>query len=80
LSSEWYLAEGYTVDLAEQVLLLSNPSADQVVVDVAFHTASGTIEPSVYNGLPVQPYSVRVIDVGVEGGGARGEESVGVSV
>ena len=22
----------------------------------------------VYNGLPVQPYSVRVIDVGVEGG------------
>ena len=80
LSSEWYLAEGYTVDLAEQMLLLSNPSADQVVVDVSFHTASGMIEPSVYNGLPVQPYSVRVIDVGVEGGGARGEESVGVSV
>lgn len=80
LSPEWYLAEGYTVDLAEQVLLLSNPSADQVVVDVLFHTTSGTIEPSVYNGLPVQPYSVRVIDVGVEGGGARGEASVGVSV
>ena len=80
LSSEWYLAEGYTVDLAEQMLLLSNPSADQVVVDVSFHTASGMIEPSVYNGLPVQPYSVRVIDVGVEGGGARGEASVGVSV
>ena len=80
LSSEWYLAEGYTVDLAEEMLLLSNPSADQVVVDVSFHTASGTIEPSVYNGLPVQPYSVRVIDVGVEGGGARGEASVGVSV
>ena len=80
LSSEWYLAEGYTVDLAEQMLLLSNPSVDQVVVDVSFHTASGMIEPSVYNGLPVQPYSVRVIDVGVEGGGARGEASVGVSV
>ena len=80
LSSEWYLAEGYTVDLAEQFVLLSNPSADQVVVDVAFHTSAGLMEPSAYTGLPVNPYSVRVIDVGVEGGGARGEASVGVSV
>ena len=80
LSAEWYLAEGYTVDAAQQFVLLSNPSADQVVVDVAFHTASGLMEPSAYTGLPVNPYSVRVIDVGIEGGGARGEASVGVSV
>ena len=80
LSEEWYLAEGYTVDSAEQFVLLSNPSADQVVVDVAFHTASGLMEPSAYTGLPVNPYSVRIIDVGIEGGGARGEASVGVSV
>ena len=80
LSAEWFLAEGYTVDSAEQVVLLTNPSADQVVVDVAFHTSAGLMEPSAYTGLPVNPYSVRVIDVGVEGGGARGEVAVGVSV
>ncbi|MDA2945441.1 MAG: DUF5719 family protein [Actinomycetota bacterium] len=80
MSSTWYLAEGYTVDAASDQVILSNPSADQVVVDVAFHTAQGTQRPAAFTGLPVPPRSVRVVDVAAPGAGARGESSVGVSV
>ncbi len=80
LAPEWYLAEGYTVDQADEQVILANPSADQVVVDVAFHTAQGTQRPAAFTGLPIPARSVRVVDVATPGAGARGESSVGVSV
>lgn len=80
LASTWFLAEGYTVDSAADQVVLSNPSADQVVVDVAFHTAQGTQRPAAFTGLPIPPRSVRVVDVNTPGAGARGDASVGVSV
>lgn len=80
LSDSWFLAEGYTVDAATDQVILSNPSADQVVVDVAFHTAQGVQRPAAFTGLPIPPRAVRVVDVNAPGAGARGEASVGVSI
>lgn len=80
VASTWFLADGYTVDEAENLVIISNPSADQVVVDVAFHTAQGVQRPSAFTGLPIAPRSLRVVDVATPGAGARGEASVGVSV
>ncbi|MGA1344689.1 MAG: DUF5719 family protein [Ilumatobacteraceae bacterium] len=80
VSPTWFLADGYTVDEASNLVIVSNPSADQVVVDVAFHTRQGVQRPSVFTGLPIAPRSLRVIDVATPGAGARGESSVGVSV
>lgn len=80
VSSTWYLADGYTVDDAENLIVIANPSADQVVVDVAFHTEQGVQRPAAFTGLPIAPRSLRVIDVATPGAGARGEVSVGVSV
>lgn len=80
LSAEWYLPEGYTVDEATDLIILSNPSDDQIVVDVLFHTSNGVQRPAAFTGLPVSARSLRIVDVGIEGGGARGDASVGVSV
>jgi len=80
VSPTWFLADGYTVDEASNLVIVSNPSADQVVVDVAFHTRQGIQRPAAFTGLPIAPRSLRVIDVATPGAGARGETSVGVTV
>lgn len=80
VAPSWYLADGYTVDEAANLVIVSNPSADQVVVDVAFHTAQGVQRPAAFTGLPIGPRSLRVIDVATPGAGARGESAVGVVV
>jgi len=80
LSSTWFLADGYTVGEARHEVLLMNPADDQVVVDVEFLTDDGVRRPSAYTGYPVPARSTRIIDVGAEGAGARGETRVGVVV
>ena len=80
LSSTWYLADGYTVGEALHEVILMNPADDQVVVDVEFLTDDGVRRPSAYTGYPVPARSTRIIDVGAEGAGARGETRVGVIV
>ena len=80
LSSTWFLADGYTVGEALHEVILMNPADDQVVVDVEFLTDDGVRRPSAYTGYPVPARSTRIIDVGAEGAGARGETRVGVTV
>ncbi|MGB1610707.1 MAG: DUF5719 family protein, partial [Ilumatobacteraceae bacterium] len=65
---------------ARHEVLLMNPADDQVVVDVEFLTDDGVRRPSAYTGYPVPARSTRIIDVGAEGAGARGETRVGVVV
>jgi len=78
LSSEWFLADGYTVGEARNLVVLSNPGTDTVVADVALHTDEGV--RATFSGVPVPGRGVRVIDVAAEGAGARDDERVGVIV
>jgi len=78
LSGEWFLADGYTVGEARNLVVLSNPGTDTVVADVALHTDEGV--RTTFSGVPVPGRGVRVIDVAAEGAGARDDERVGVIV
>jgi hypothetical protein len=77
-SAEWYLAEGFTVDGSRNQLVLTNPFQDPVIVDVGFATAAGSREPPAFQGFPIAPRSVQVIDLAEVG--ARSEELLAVKV
>ncbi|CAN5351747.1 hypothetical protein BH23ACT3_BH23ACT3_07700 [soil metagenome] len=79
-SDSWYLAEGFTVGGSLNNIVLSNPFDDAVIVNISFATADGSRVPAAYQGLPVSPRSVRVIDLGAPGAGAQGEERLAVQV
>lgn len=79
-SANWYLAEGFTVGGSLNNLVLTNPFDDAAIVNVSFATADGSRVPAAYQGLPVAPRSVRVIDLGAPGAGAQGEERLAVRV
>lgn len=79
-SRTWYLAEGFTVGGSINNLVLTNPFDDPVIVNIGFATADGSRAPAAYQGLPVAPRSVRVIDLGAPGAGAQGEDRLAVQV
>jgi hypothetical protein len=79
-SNEWFLAEGFTQGPSVNRILVTNPSDDLAIVNVAFATADGARVPSVYQGIPVAARSVRVLDLGVAGGGAQGESMLAIKV
>jgi hypothetical protein len=79
-SRTWYLAEGFTVGGSLNNLVLSNPFDDAVIVNISFATTDGSRVPAAYQGLPVPPRSVRVLDLGAPGAGAQGEEQLAVRV
>jgi hypothetical protein len=79
-SAEWYLAEGFTVGGSLNQIVLTNPYEDVVIVDIGFATAEGSRTPAAYQGLPIAPLSVQVIDLGAPGAGAQGEERLAVRV
>ncbi len=79
-SSEWFLAEGFTRGPSVNRILVTNPSDDLAIVNVAFATADGARVPSVYQGIPIAARSVRVLDLGVAGGGAQGESMLAIKV
>ena len=63
-SSDWYFADGFTVDGSTDVLVLTNPFPQAAIVDVTFGLEGGIREPSALQGLVVAPNSVRSIDLG----------------
>ena len=79
-SANWYLADGFTVGESRNLIVLTNPYDDVVIVDVGFATVDGSRTPSRYQGYPIAGHSVNVIDLGVSGAGAQGEEVLAVKV
>jgi len=79
-SSEWYLADGFTVDDSAETLILTNPYDDPAVVDLTFATSSGEAKPTAFQGFTILPQSVRTIQMGQAGLGARDEEVIAVHV
>ena len=79
-SATWYLADGFTVGESRNQIVLTNPYDDAVIVDVGFATVDGSRTPSRYQGFPIDGHSVKVIDLGVAGEGAQGEEVLAVKV
>jgi hypothetical protein len=79
-STEWFLAEGFTLGGSVNRVLIVNPSEDLAIVNVGFATVDGARLPSAYQGLPVAAQSIRVLDLGVAGGGAQGEPRLAISV
>ncbi|MEX0848574.1 MAG: DUF5719 family protein [Ilumatobacteraceae bacterium] len=74
-SSDWYFADGFTVDGSTEQLVLTNPYPDAAIVDIGFVTADGVRRPSRLQGYPVPGHSVQVVELG-----ARDEPVVAAEV
>ena len=79
-AATWFLAEGFTVDGSTNEIVLTNPFDDVVIVDLAFATEDGARIPAAYQGIPLAPRSVEVIDLGAPGAGAQEEPLLAVRV
>jgi hypothetical protein len=79
-AATWYLAEGFTVGGSLNQIVLTNPYEDVVIVDIGFATVEGSRAPAAYQGVPIPPRSVRVVDLGAPGAGAQGEDRLAVRV
>lgn len=77
-SSEWYFADGFTVDGSVETLVLTNPYEDAAVVDLTFATTSGEANPAAFQGFTILPQSVKTITIAELG--ARDEEVIAVRV
>lgn len=74
-SSNWFFADGSTVDDSTEQLVLTNPYPDAAIVDIGFVTAVGPRNPSRLQGYPVAGRSVQVVELG-----ARDEPVLAASV
>jgi Family of unknown function (DUF5719) len=63
-SSNWYFADGFTVDDSTARIVLTNPYPDAAIVDIGFVTNDGIRNPSRLQGYPVPGHSVRVVELG----------------
>ncbi len=79
-SSEWYLADGFTIEGSVDKLLLTNPFDQTVVANIEFATVTGHVAPKHYSGLTIPPQSIRVVDLGAAGAGAQSEPQLAVEV
>ena len=77
-SSEWYFADGFTVDGSVETLILTNPYDDAAVVDLGFATEAGDATPSAFQGFTILPKSVKTIRIAELG--ARDEPVIAVRV
>ena len=77
-SDEWYLATGDTLDDSSELIVLSNPSQDDAIVDLTFATEAGIRVPQSLQNYPVPARSVRIVDVKED---VRADETeIGMSV
>jgi hypothetical protein len=74
-SSNWYFAEGFTLEESTEQIVLTNPYPEAAIVDITFVTNQGTRKPSRLKGLPVPGKSVAVVDLD-----ARDEPAIAVQV
>lgn len=65
-SSNWYFADGFTVDDSTERIILTNPYPEAAIVDVGFVTADGIRNPSRLQGYPVPGQSVQVVELGAK--------------
>lgn len=79
-STEWYFADGFTVDGSTETLILTNPYDDPVSVDLTFATESGESRPAAYTGFTIEPQTVRTIALGEGGLAARDEPVIAVKI
>ena len=77
-STEWYFADGFTVDGSVETLILTNPYDDTASVDLTFATLAGESTPAAFQGFTVPPRSVRTIPIAELG--ARDEPVIAVEV
>ena len=77
-SSEWYFADGFTVDGSIETLVLTNPYDDAAVVDLVFATQSGESTPAAFQGFTILPQSVKTIPIAELG--ARDESVIAVKI
>ena len=68
-SSSWYFADGFTVDGSTDQIVLTNPYADIVIVDVRFYKRDAKpLDPQAFQDYPIAPHSVKVISLADIGG------------
>lgn len=79
-SASWYLADGFTVGESRNQIVLTNPYDDVAIVDVGFATVDGPRTPTRFQAFPIEAHNVKIIDLGVSGAGAQGEEVLAVKV
>jgi hypothetical protein len=77
-SSQWYVADGFTVDDSVDELVLTNPYDVDAVINLDIATAGGGRSPAEYQGYPVPARSVAVVDLASLG--ARSEELLAAAV
>lgn len=77
-SSNWYFADGFTMDNSTEMLVLTNPFPQAAIVDVTYGLAGGSRQPSALQGLVVGPEAVVAVDIGAQG--ALQQQQLAVSV
>lgn len=77
-SSNWWFADGFTVDDSTERLVLTNPYPDAAIVDIRFVTTDGIRRPSRLQGYPVPGRSVQIVTLGELG--ARDEPILAAQV
>jgi hypothetical protein len=65
-SDQWYFADGSTLRGARTQLWLLNPYPEPALVDLSFLSEIGPSRPRAFQGLPVAPRGLRVVEVGGE--------------
>ncbi len=60
-SSDWYFADGFTLEGSTEQLIVTNPFPDDAILNFEFATNEGTRQPSRLQGFPVKGNSVAVI-------------------
>ncbi len=77
-SSEWYLADGFTVDGSVETIVLTNPFDESVVADLRFSTEAGESSPAAFRGFTIPPRSVETVPIAELG--ARDEPIIATAV
>jgi hypothetical protein len=77
-STEWYLADGFTIDGSIETIILTNPFEESVVADLRFSTESGETSPVAFKGFTVPPQSVKTIRIAELG--ARDEPIIATAI
>lgn len=61
-SSEWHLADNYTLNDSREDIIITNPFPDDAIVNFQFISSDGTREPGALQGVPVGGHSVYVVN------------------
>ena len=77
-STEWYLADGFTLDGSVETIVLTNPFEEPVVADLRFSTEAGETSPAAFKGFTVAPRSVETVPIAELG--ARDEPIIATAI